>query len=66
MVFQKIVVVDGRDHMLGRMASVVAKQLLSGQQVVIVRCEQVVVSGSAVRNQMKWLSKMLRKNTCFL
>ena len=62
MVFQKVVVVDGRDHMLGRMASIVAKQLLSGQQVVVVRCEQVVVSGSAVRNQMKW-ARFMRKRT---
>lgn len=28
------VVVDARGHMLGRLASVLAKQLLNGQQVV--------------------------------
>ena len=62
MTFQKMVVVDGRDHMVGRMASIVAKQLLSGQQVVVVRAEQVVVSGSAVRHQMKW-ARFMRKRT---
>ena len=43
---EKTVIVDGRDHLLGRLASVVAKELLSGQKVVIVRCDEVCVSGS--------------------
>ena len=62
MVFQKCIVVDGRDHMLGRLASVVAKELLSGQNVVLVRCEAINVSGSFVRNQMKW-ARFMRKRT---
>ena len=41
MVFQKVIVVDARGHLLGRLASIVAKELLSGQQVVVVRCEEV-------------------------
>jgi large subunit ribosomal protein L13Ae len=44
--FEKQVVIDGKGHMLGRLASVIAKELLSGQNVVVVRCEQIVVSGS--------------------
>ncbi len=28
--FEKVVVIDGRGHLLGRLASYVAKQLLSG------------------------------------
>lgn len=39
-------IVDGRDHLLGRLASIVAKELLAGQKVVIVRCDEMVVSGS--------------------
>jgi hypothetical protein len=38
MVFKKLVVVDGRGHLLGRMASTVAKELLSGQKVVCSSC----------------------------
>jgi large subunit ribosomal protein L13Ae len=49
--FERVVVVDGRGHLLGRLASVVAKQLLSGQKVVIVRCEEVNVSGPFIRNK---------------
>lgn len=46
MVLEKTQVIDGRDHLLGRLASIVAKELLSGQKVVIVRCDEMVVSGS--------------------
>ncbi len=28
--FKKVIVVDGKDHLLGRLASYVAKQLLTG------------------------------------
>lgn len=46
MVLDKTKVIDGRDHLLGRLASIVAKELLAGQKVVIVRCDEMVVSGS--------------------
>jgi len=43
---ENTIIVDGRDHLLGRLASIVSKELLSGQKVVIVRCDEVCVSGS--------------------
>lgn len=46
MVLTTTKVIDGRDHLLGRLASVVAKELLAGQTVVIVRCNEMCVSGS--------------------
>ena len=49
--FEKVVVVDARAHLLGRLASVVAKQMLSGQKVVIVRCEEANISGPFIRNK---------------
>ena len=33
---QQPVVIDGRNHMLGRLASIVAKELLNGQRVVCI------------------------------
>jgi len=54
MTFKKVVVVDARDHMFGRLAGLVAKELLLGQQVVVTRCEQMCISGSLMRNKMKW------------
>merc|ERR1711998_491483 len=60
--FEKVVVVDCRGHLLGRMASIIAKELLRGQKVVCVRCEQVHISGSFIRNKLKFL-QFLRKRT---
>ncbi|CAM6098219.1 unnamed protein product [Calypogeia fissa] len=51
----KVVVVDARHHMLGRLASILAKELLNGQQVVVVRAEEICVSGGLVRQKMKYL-----------
>mmetsp|Transcript_121535 Transcript_121535/g.170999 ORF Transcript_121535/g.170999 Transcript_121535/m.170999 type:complete len:202 (+) Transcript_121535:1-606(+) len=48
------VVVDGRDHLLGRLASVVAKQLLEGKSIVVVRCEGIALSGAIHRNTRKY------------
>ncbi|OIW18882.1 hypothetical protein TanjilG_25325 [Lupinus angustifolius] len=56
----KRVVVDARHHMLGRLASIVAKELLNGQKVVIVRSEEICISGGLVRQKMKYL-RFLRK-----
>lgn len=44
--FEKQIVIDGKGHLLGRLASVVAKELLNGQCIVVVRSEQIFVTGS--------------------
>ena len=44
--FEKQIVIDGKGHLFGRLASVIAKELLSGQKIVVVRCEQIVITGS--------------------
>lgn len=43
------IVVDGKGHLLGRLASTVAKQLLNGQKIVVVRCEALNISGEFFR-----------------
>ena len=48
--FEKELVIDGRGHLEGRLASIIAKELLAGQRVTIVRCEQILKSGSLKRN----------------
>ena len=45
--FEKEVVIDCKGHILGRLASVVAKELLSGQKVVCVRCEDINITGGS-------------------
>jgi len=39
-------VIDGRGHLVGRLASIVAKQLLQGKKIVVVRSEEMNISGS--------------------
>ena len=41
----KAIVIDGRGHMLGRLASIVAKLILTGNKVVVVRTEEINMSG---------------------
>ncbi|CAG0879200.1 unnamed protein product [Darwinula stevensoni] len=54
------IVIDGAGHLLGRLAAVVAKQLLQGQKIVVVRCENMNISGNFFRNKLKYLA-FLRK-----
>merc|ERR1712185_460852 len=57
MPFEKLVVIDGRGHLMGRLASFVAKETLLGQKVMVVRCEDIVISGSFIPNKLKLLMK---------
>lgn len=43
------IIIDGKGHLLGRLASIVAKQLLNGQKIVVVRCEALNISGEFFR-----------------
>eukprot|EP00392_Amoebophrya_sp_AT5.2_P007231 g7245.t1 len=54
MSFQKEVLIDGRGHLKGRLASIVAKELLNGQKVTVVRCEEINISNSLYRQQLKY------------
>ncbi|XP_045470388.1 60S ribosomal protein L13a [Harmonia axyridis] len=56
----KPLIVDGKGHLLGRLAAIVAKQLLDGDKIVVVRCEQLNISGKFERTKLKYLS-FLRK-----
>ncbi|CRG94098.1 60S ribosomal protein L13, putative [Plasmodium gallinaceum] len=60
--FKKVYVIDCKGHLLGRLASIIAKELLKGQRVVAVRCEEINISGSLYRNKLKY-SKFLRLRT---
>jgi large subunit ribosomal protein L13Ae len=63
--FEKEIVIDGRGHLVGRLASKVAKELLNGQRVVVVRCELLLRSGSLFRNKLnhhEFLRKRMNTN----
>eukprot|EP00871_Galdieria_phlegrea_P004426 jgi/Galph1/4985/GphlegSOOS_G3639.1 len=59
------IVIDGKGHLLGRLASIVAKEILSGQQIIVVRCEEINASGDHHRHKikfMKYLKKRMNTN----
>merc|ERR1711982_224502 len=53
-------VIDAKNHLLGRLSATIAKSLLNGQKVVVVRCEGILISGNFYRNKLKYLA-FLRK-----
>ncbi|CCE72903.1 Piso0_000506 [Millerozyma farinosa CBS 7064] len=60
--YEPVIVIDGKGHLLGRLASIVAKQLLNGQKITVVRCESLNISGEFFRNKLKF-HDYLRKAT---
>ena len=56
-----VVVIDGKGHLLGRLCSIIAKQLLFGKKVVVVRCEALIISGSLTRNKVKYAQFMKKR-----
>lgn len=51
---RKLLVIDAHDHMLGKLASRVAKELLAGQRVAVVRCEDIMMSGRLCARRAKY------------
>jgi ribosomal protein L13 len=54
--FEGTVVVDCRGHLLGRLCSIITKELQAGQKVVLVRCEEMNISGRSEKILMSFYS----------
>ena len=39
-------VIDGKNAVLGRLASYVAKEALKGEQIAILNCEEIIITGN--------------------
>jgi large subunit ribosomal protein L13Ae len=57
----KAIVIDGRGHMFGRLSSIVAKLILNGNKVVVVRTEGINISGNFYRNKLKYLDFLKKR-----
>lgn len=55
-----VTIVDLKGHVLGRAAAVVAKQLLLGRKITVVRVDEANISCGEIRNKIKYLN-FLRK-----
>ena len=49
----KVVVVDARHHMLGCLTSILVKELLNGQRIVVVHCEEIYLFGRLVHQKIR-------------
>ncbi len=56
------IVVDGTNHIAGRLASNVAKLLMQGNRVSVVNCEKIMMSGTR-SNQIKEYREFLEINS---
>ena len=54
-------VYDGKDMILGRLASQVAKDALLGEKVKVVNCEKIIISGRKVQTVENEVAKRKRK-----
>lgn len=48
-IFFQPILIDGRGHLLGRLAAIIAKTILQGNKVIVVRSEQLNISGNFFR-----------------
>jgi len=51
----QVVVVNGEEHIAGRLASLLAKKLLEGERVVVVNTEKILISGDidSIRRELE-------------
>ncbi len=55
-----MIVIDGKNAILGRLASRIAKQLLSGESISIVNAEKIIITGSPQSIKEKYLARRSR------
>lgn len=50
-------IIDGKGAVLGRLASKVAKDALLGEEIAIVNCEEIIITGGKTEIQKSFLKK---------
>ena len=53
-------IIDGKNAVLGRLASYAAKEALKGEEVVILNCEQIIITGSKKNIEKEFQEKRSR------
>ena len=54
-------IIDGKDAILGRLGTYVAKQVLLGNKVDVINCEECVVSGKKHTTLGKYMKRLKRR-----
>jgi large subunit ribosomal protein L13 len=53
-------IIDGKDATLGRLAAYVAKEALKGEEIAIVNCEKIIITGNKSFTRENFLEKRRR------
>lgn len=53
-------ILDGKNAVMGRLASYAAKELLKGEEIVVVNCNEVIISGSKKNIEKEFQEKRNR------
>lgn len=56
----RVITVDANNMVMGRLASIIAKELLNGNKVTVVNVEKVVITGSNKKSILEHFFKKLR------
>merc|ERR1712223_1909697 len=59
--FKTNLTINAKDHLMGRLCSIVAKELLRGNTVNVVCCEGLYITGNYYRNKLIMLEKMNKR-----
>jgi large subunit ribosomal protein L13Ae len=54
-------IIDGKGHLMGRLASICAKELLEGKKIAIVRCDKIEKSGKHIRSKLNFISRTKKR-----
>ncbi|MFA5953705.1 MAG: 50S ribosomal protein L13 [Candidatus Pacearchaeota archaeon] len=53
-------IIDGKDIAMGRLASFTAKELLKGEDIIILNCSKIIITGNKKNIQEEFLQKRSR------
>ncbi|MFH0832631.1 MAG: 50S ribosomal protein L13 [Candidatus Aenigmatarchaeota archaeon] len=53
-----MIIVNGNNAVLGRMASYAAKKLLSGDEVTVINAEKIIITGDPKNTVVKYLERL--------
>ena len=54
----KTVYIDASDHIAGRLASILAKELISGKRIVVLNADKALVSGRSSSVFRQWQARL--------
>jgi len=56
-------IIDGKNAVLGRLASYAAKEALKGEEIVILNCEDIIITGNKKNIEKEFLEQRSRVGT---